>query len=91
MLERTKLLFVAAAIALGGFVGPAQAQLARTWVSSFGNEGPTAKGGTPYQRVQKDTGLPANPAKTLEQQGVNKNLADRARKAAALSEEEFGS
>jgi N6-adenosine-specific RNA methylase IME4 len=46
-----------------------------------------ATGGKPYQ----DTGLQQNPVRTptLEEAGIDKNLADRARKMAAVPEEKF--
>jgi hypothetical protein len=51
--------------------------------------GKLAKGGQPYQK--QSTGLSKNPVEkpTLESQGVDKNLADAARKAAAMSEEKY--
>jgi N6-adenosine-specific RNA methylase IME4 len=46
-----------------------------------------AKGGQPYQRCP--TGLPANPVATLAMQGIDKNLAHRARVLGAMSDEKF--
>jgi hypothetical protein len=46
-----------------------------------------AKGGQPHQR--NSTGSVKDPVATLAEQGVDKNLADRARKAAAMTEKQF--
>jgi hypothetical protein len=54
--------------------------------------GKLAKGGQPYQKQAKSTGLTKNPVEkpmSLESQGIDKNLADAARKAAAMSAEKF--
>jgi hypothetical protein len=52
--------------------------------------GKLAKGGQPHQRKQKSTGSRKNPVDpTLADQGVDKALADRARKAAALPAAKF--
>ena len=52
--------------------------------------GRLAKGGQPHQRERKSTGSRKDPvAPTLADQGVDKHLADRARKAAAMPAEKF--
>jgi len=48
-----------------------------------------AKGGQPYQRKRKATGLTKNPVATLAEAGIDKNLAHEARKLGSLSEEQF--
>lgn len=59
-------------------------------MASQRDAGLMAKGGQPYQA----TGLqenPVGPAPTLAEAGIDKNLADRARKFAAIPESEFDS
>jgi len=71
MLELTKPLFVAAVIALGGFAAPAQAQLARTWVSSFGNDANNCDRPTPCRTFQHahDKTLPLGEISVLDPGG----------------------
>src|SRR3954454_7099140 len=53
MIKLKMLFLVAMALGLGLPAGPAQAQLARTWVSSFGNDGNDCNRLTPCRTFQR--------------------------------------
>src|SRR5215472_6483052 len=71
MSQFTTALFTAALIALGGFIAPAQAQLARTWVSSFGIDANNCDRPTPCRTFQHahDKTLPLGEISVLDPGG----------------------